>query len=282
MRELPSCKPSAFSLVELLVVISIVALLIAMLLPSLSGARESARRARCMSNLHQMHVGAVTYTADFLFRFPITPYMTLYGNTWSGDQCVLSHFPSHPAAPYQPPQGPNPNGWYTLRQSKYIPDPCLICPSMSAVTGEKYVGDVPVGTTSGLMVDYGYRYNNFEVPHELPQQGNYSGAPGRFPIEPADNRRALFTDSAAYRRSGAAQIVNLTQTSWIRNAWPHADGGHAVNFGGSAHWIPNTINMNGNNVYGGWPTWGALAPFAKAPYVSDPTLNIDAYLRARM
>src|SRR3954464_9231094 len=47
-------RPRAFSLVELLVVIGLVALLIAMLLPALRGARERARQTRCAAQLHQL------------------------------------------------------------------------------------------------------------------------------------------------------------------------------------------------------------------------------------
>ncbi len=58
-------KPtSAFTLVELLVVVAIIALLIAMLLPSMGQARELARIAVCASNIKQQLTGALTYAHD--------------------------------------------------------------------------------------------------------------------------------------------------------------------------------------------------------------------------
>jgi prepilin-type N-terminal cleavage/methylation domain-containing protein len=54
----------AFTLIELLVVIAIIAILAAILLPVLSSAQERGKRIRCLSNLKQIGLGALTYAND--------------------------------------------------------------------------------------------------------------------------------------------------------------------------------------------------------------------------
>ena len=69
----PERKSSGFTLIELLVVIAIIAILSALLLPALSAGREKARRAGCLSNLHQIGLAIQSYSHDFRGSIPYGP-----------------------------------------------------------------------------------------------------------------------------------------------------------------------------------------------------------------
>jgi len=75
---------AAFTLIELLVTVAVIALLLAVLVPSLSRARRTAMSAACLSNLRQFAAAAHSYAQNHQARFPVAQYMVMEASrkTW--------------------------------------------------------------------------------------------------------------------------------------------------------------------------------------------------------
>lgn len=79
----------AFTLIELLIVIAIIGLLISILVPALSRAREMSRRAICASNLRQFGISLLQYSQDFESWLPAKG--APLGETETGVHILATH-----------------------------------------------------------------------------------------------------------------------------------------------------------------------------------------------
>src|SRR5690606_34279310 len=78
-------RRQAFTLVELLVVIGIIALLLGLLLPALSRARASAQTAKCAAHLRQVGAALRAYAIENRDRMPVWGKWHIYGGDGTGE-----------------------------------------------------------------------------------------------------------------------------------------------------------------------------------------------------
>lgn len=86
MRKIDKDVKILFTLIELLIVIAIIAILAAMLLPSLGQARNRAKAIKCTSQLKQMMTATIEYTGDYNGAIPQSYAPGLY-DTNKGSWC---------------------------------------------------------------------------------------------------------------------------------------------------------------------------------------------------
>lgn len=105
-------RKHAFTLMELLVVVSIIAVLLALLLPSLKDARKAGQTVQCLSNLRQMGAGTSSYVIDHRLVLPV-----VYERRW------------HDSLIDSPETGGRGYTWAgIIQQDNRIPFEVFICP----------------------------------------------------------------------------------------------------------------------------------------------------------
>jgi len=108
LRVVSKRKRGAFTLVELLVVIAVIGILVGLLMPALSAARESSRRTTCANNLRQIGIGLMAHAErhkgplctgafDWLHEGPIVDVGWVADSVKQGIPVGLLLCPANPA-----------------------------------------------------------------------------------------------------------------------------------------------------------------------------------------
>ena len=121
----PSPKPPrGFTLVELLVVIGIIALLISILMPALSAAKERANRIKCAANLRTIGQGLMLYANDNKGAYPRTNSTNTAGYT-----CFTGAAATDPFGPGGPTANDVTAALFLLVRNCDINPEAMTCPS---------------------------------------------------------------------------------------------------------------------------------------------------------
>ncbi len=149
-------RTKGFTLVELLVVVSIIALLVSILLPTLGRARDAADRAVCMTNLSGISKGWAFYGSENNRRPPILPDIDQATADYKddlkmGDECTASALGT----------GAQQN-LCLLVKSGSVPWGMFICPSSDNKEPDRGAGEAfGLGESGGNYCDYG-----IQVPYD--------------------------------------------------------------------------------------------------------------------
>lgn len=172
----PGRTRPAFSLVDLLVSISVMAILMTLLAPALQSSLESARRTRCGIHLRQIALGVQMYGDDFMGRMPSAVFglrgghgssshahassNTSNNNSWSGDtiHLRLSYDQLQALNQTRPSHSGSWDGLGVLFTDQYLTNPQVFyCPSHNGDHYFRSYTDNWTGSQGRITANYQYR-----------------------------------------------------------------------------------------------------------------------------
>lgn len=219
-----SIAPGGFTLIEILVVITIVSLLISLLLPSLGTARESARGVVCLSNLKQLGNSVTNYDLDFN-QLAFNHHGAGNAHTWNRQIMITEHLPGLGLL--------DPSSEYDLLHEDQ-PIELFVCPTAAGQPFRDWEPYNPVHTISYVM--NGFPMNG--VPWPGPAYDAYAH-PGNQPSH------AMQAPSSTY----LLYDINPLQMNEWDAPWPRADT-RRQNLSGVAEFVPKYHKGGGNFLFG--------------------------------
>jgi len=169
-------KRNGFTLIELLVVVAIIAVLVALLLPAITAARESAKTASCQARMHQIGIGLTGYANDWNDRLP-SIYQVASNGACQDPYC------------------------WQLRNNVGNNSRIFCCPSGLAnpldIFDSKYQGSLRYHPSPGLVADYGINWNfHYSAYYRLSRLDQPYGylVDAENPMNPSDNKWYRWTN----------------------------------------------------------------------------------------
>ena len=223
----------AFTLIELLVVIAIIAILVALLLPALSGAKESGRRVACLSGMRQAYLAAAMYAEDNNSYLP---------DGFRNDMFAFSHI-----------SWVSTNTWRNFQEYQ-LPYRLLVCPNLLSLYGTEAAPRINVW---GLELGLNYHGGHGRTYPNLPARFTWRIPDWQSPQRITDvstngEDLVLFSDlnqysakkrfnTAQHTRTGARVEFGSAQIYSLGGVPPAQAGSQGGNLGlidGSARWKP--------------------------------------------